>query len=251
MVHLAAVVGGIGANRAEPGRFFYENARMGIELLEACRVANVTKVLVAGTVCAYPKHTPVPFSEAHLWDGYPEETNAPYGLANKMMLVQAQSYRQQYGFNAIYLLPVNLYGPKDNFDLETSHVIPALIRKCVDAQNTGKNEIVLWGDGTPSREFLYVEDCAEGILKATEHYDGGEPVNLGTNHEIPIKELAQIIAEETGFAGEIVWDTSKPNGQPRRCLDTQRAEELFGFKAQVGFREGLRKTIAWYREHHT
>ncbi len=251
VIHLAAVVGGIGANLRNPGRYFYENAIMGIELIEYGRRHGLEKFVATGTICAYPKFTPVPFKEENLWDGYPEETNAPYGLAKKMMLVQAQSYRQQYGFNAIYLLPVNLYGPKDNFDLETSHVIPALIRKCVDAQNTGKNEIVLWGDGTPSREFLYVEDCAEGILKATEHYDGGEPVNLGTNHEIPIKELAQIIAEETGFAGEIVWDTSKPNGQPRRCLDTQRAEELFGFKAQVGFREGLRKTIAWYREHHT
>ncbi len=250
VIHLAAVVGGIGANRLNPGRYFYENAIMGIELIEYGRRHGLEKFVATGTICAYPKFTPVPFKEENLWDGYPEETNAPYGLAKKMMLVQAQSYRQQYGFNAIYLLPVNLYGPKDNFDLETSHVIPALIRKCVEAQEAGRDEIVLWGDGTPSREFLYVEDCAEGILKATENYDGEEPVNLGTNHEIPIKELAQIIAEETGFAGKIVWDASKPNGQPRRCLDTTRAEELFGFKAQVGFREGLRETIAWFREHH-
>ncbi len=251
VIHLAAVVGGIGANLRNPGLYFYENAIMGIELIEYGRRHGLEKFIATGTICAYPKFTPVPFKEENLWDGYPEETNAPYGLAKKMMLVQAQSYRQQYGFNTIYLLPVNLYGPKDNFDLETSHVIPALIRKCVEAQNAGHDEIVLWGDGTPSREFLYVEDCAEGILKATENYDGDEPVNLGTNHEIPIKELAQIIAEETGFTGKIVWDTSKPNGQPRRCLDTHRAEELFGFKAQVGFREGLRATIAWYREHQS
>ena len=250
VIHLAAVVGGIGANRLNPGRYFYENAIMGIELIEYGRRHGLEKFVATGTICAYPKFTPVPFKEENLWDGYPEETNAPYGLAKKMMLVQAQAYRQQYGFNAIYLLPVNLYGPKDNFDLETSHVIPALIRKCVEAQNAGRDEIVLWGDGTPTREFLYVEDCAEGILKATEHYDGDEPVNLGTNHEVPIKELAQIIAEETGFTGKIMWDTTKPNGQPRRCLDTKRAEELFGFKAQIGFREGLQKTIAWYREYH-
>ena len=250
VIHLAAVVGGIGANRLNPGRYFYENAIMGIELIEYGRRHGLEKFVATGTICAYPKFTPVPFKEENLWDGYPEETNAPYGLAKKMMLVQAQAYRQQYGFNAIYLLPVNLYGPKDNFDLETSHVIPALIRKCVEAQNAGRDEIVLWGDGTPTREFLYVEDCAEGILKATEHYDGDKPVNLGTNHEVPIKELAQIIAEETGFTGKIMWDTTKPNGQPRRCLDTKRAEELFGFKAQIGFREGLQKTIAWYREYH-
>jgi GDP-L-fucose synthase len=247
VIHLAAVVGGIGANRVNPGKYFYENAIMGIELIEYGRRHGLEKFVATGTICAYPKFTSVPFKEENLWDGYPEETNAPYGLAKKMMLVQAQAYRQQYGFNAIYLLPVNLYGPRDNFDLETSHVIPALIRKCVDAQNAGRDEIVLWGDGTPSREFLYVEDCAEGLLLAAERYDGDEPVNLGTNHEIPIGELAQIIAEETGFEGRIVWDTSKPNGQPRRCLDTQRAEQLFGFKAQIGFREGLRRTISWYR----
>lgn len=248
VLHLAAVVGGIGANRANPGRFFYDNAIMGLQLIEYARQFEVEKFTAVGTICAYPKFTPVPFREDDLWEGYPEETNAPYGLAKKMMLVQAQSYREQYGFNAIYLLPVNLYGPRDNFDLETSHVIPALIRKCVEAKESGRDEIVLWGDGSPTREFLYVEDAAEGLLLATERYDGSLPVNLGTGQEIAIRDLARLIAEETGFSGKIVWDTSKPNGQPRRCLDTRRAEELFGFRAQTDFREGLRRTIAWYRE---
>ncbi|MBX7245308.1 MAG: GDP-L-fucose synthase, partial [Candidatus Sumerlaeaceae bacterium] len=235
VIHLAAVVGGIGANRDNPGRFFYENAIMGIQLIEYARQANIPKFVATGTICAYPKFTPIPFREDDLWNGYPEETNAPYGLAKKMMLVQAQSYREQYGYNAIFLLPVNLYGPRDNFDLHSSHVIPALIRKCVEAKRAGRDEIVLWGDGSPSREFLYVEDAAEGILLATEKYDGPEAINLGTNMEIRIADLAQIIVEETGFQGKIVWDTTKPNGQPRRCLDTSRAERLFGFKAQVGF----------------
>jgi GDP-L-fucose synthase len=239
-------VGGIGANRANPGRFFYDNAVMGIELMEYARRYDVEKFVATGTICAYPKFTPVPFHEDDLWNGYPEETNAPYGLAKKMMLVQAQAYRQQYGFNAIYLLPVNLYGPRDNFDLESSHVIPALIRKCVEARDAGHSEVVLWGDGKPTREFLYVEDAAEGILMATERYDGDLPVNLGTGTEIAIRDLAALIAEEVGFRGRIVWDADKPNGQPRRCLDTQRAEALFGFRAQIGFRDGLRRTIDWF-----
>jgi GDP-L-fucose synthase len=246
VMHLAAVVGGIGANRSNPGKFFYDNAIMGIQLIEYARQFGVTKFVQVGTVCSYPKFTPVPFKEADLWNGYPEETNAPYGLAKKMLLAQAQAYRQQYGFNAIYLLPVNLYGPKDNFDLESSHVIPALIRKCAEAKESRCNEIVLWGDGSPTREFLYVEDAAEGILLATERYDGSEPVNLGTGEEIDIKSLARIIASEVGFNGKIVWDTTKPNGQPRRCLDVTRAKELFGFEARVPLRDGIRTTVKWF-----
>jgi len=250
VIHLAAVVGGIGANRANPGRFFYDNAIMGIQLMEYARQFNVPKFVAVGTICAYPKFTPVPFKEDDLWNGYPEETNAPYGLAKKMMLVQAQAYRAQYGFNAIYLLPVNLYGPRDNFDLETSHVIPALIRKCAEAIREGKDEIVLWGDGSPTREFLYVEDAAEGILLAAERYDGELPVNLGSGHEIAIRDLANLVAREMGFRGRITWDTSKPNGQPRRCLDVSRAERLFGFRAQTPFEDGLKRTIAWYLNEH-
>ena len=251
VIHLAAVVGGIGANRDNPGRFFYDNAIMGIQLMEYARQFGVAKFVAVGTICAYPKFAPVPFKEEDLWNGYPEETNAPYGLAKKMMLVQAQSYRAQYGFNAIYLLPVNLYGPGDNFDLNTSHVIPALIRKCVEAKERNQGQIVLWGDGSPTREFLYVEDAAEGIASATENYDGEEPVNLGTGREIYIRELAQMIAEEVGFRGEIVWDSSKPNGQPRRCLDTGRAERFFGFRAKFDLRQGIRETIGWFNAHRT
>jgi GDP-L-fucose synthase len=246
LIHLAAVVGGIGANRANPGRFFFDNAIMGIQLIEAARRHGVEKTVVLGTICAYPKFTPVPFREEELWNGYPEETNAPYGLAKKMMLVQCQSYREQYGMNAIFLLPVNLYGPGDNFDLESSHVIPALIRKCVEAVKTGREEIVLWGDGSPTREFLYVEDAAEGILLATERYDKSDPVNLGSGMEISIRNLATTIAAMTGFAGRITWDTSQPNGQPRRCLDVSRAQSEFGFRAATPFEVGLRKTIDWY-----
>jgi GDP-L-fucose synthase len=246
IIHLAAVVGGIGANRANPGRFFYDNAIMGIQLMECARQYNVEKFVAIGTICAYPKHTPIPFREDDLWNGYPEETNAPYGLAKKMMLVQAQAYRAQYGFNAIYLLPVNLYGPRDNFDLETSHVIPALIRKCAEAKERGQGEIVLWGDGSPTREFLYVEDAAEGILLATERYDGDQPVNLGTGEEIAIHDLAQMIAMQVGFTGNIVWDTTKPNGQPRRCLDVTRAKNLFGFQAAHRLVDGIPKTVAWF-----
>jgi GDP-L-fucose synthase len=246
LIHMAAVVGGIGANRENPGRFFYENAIMGIQLIEAARSFGVEKTVVLGTICAYPKFTPVPFHEKALWDGYPEETNAPYGLAKKMMLVQCQAYREQYGMNGIFLLPVNLYGPHDNFDLESSHVIPALIRKCVEAVKGGRKEIVLWGDGSPTREFLYVEDAAEGIYLATVHYDKSEPVNLGSGMEISIGDLATTIGEMTGFTGQIVWDTSKPNGQPRRCLDVTRAEQEFKFRAATPFDVGLRKTIDWY-----
>jgi GDP-L-fucose synthase len=249
VIHLAAVVGGIGANRDNPGRFFYDNAIMGIQLMEYARQFEVAKFVAVGTICAYPKFAPVPFKEEDLWNGYPEETNAPYGLAKKMMLVQAQSYRAQYGFNAIYLLPVNLYGPGDNFDLNTSHVIPALIRKCVEAKERNEEQIVLWGDGSPTREFLYVEDAAEGIISATESYDGSEPVNLGTGKEISISDLAQMIAEEVGFDGDIVWDTTKPNGQPRRCLDTSRAEHCFGFRAKFDLRQGIIQTIAWFNAH--
>ncbi len=247
VIHLAAVVGGIGANRANPGRFFYDNAIMGIQLIEACRRHGVEKTVVLGTICAYPKFTPVPFKEDDLWNGYPEETNAPYGIAKKALLVQCQAYRQQYGMNAVFLLPVNLYGPRDNFDPESSHVIPALIRKCVDAVNTGAQEIVCWGDGSPTREFLYVEDCAEAIVAAARHYDKPEPVNLGSGNEISIRDLTLKIAALTGFAGRIVWDTTKPNGQPRRCLDVSRAAREFGFRARTPFEEGLRKTIDWYR----
>jgi len=248
LIHLAAVVGGIGANRNHPGRFFYDNAIMGIQLLEAARRYNVEKAVVLGTICAYPKFTPVPFSEETLWYGYPEETNAPYGLAKKLLLVQCQAYREEYGMNAIYLLPVNLYGPGDNFDLQTSHVIPALIRKCVEAVAAGRDEIELWGDGSPTREFLYVEDAAEGIFLATKLYDKPAPVNLGSGMEISIRDLANKVAALTGFRGRIVWNTAEPNGQPRRCLDTSRAEREFGFRARTPFEAGLRKTVDWYLE---
>jgi GDP-L-fucose synthase len=248
IVHLAAVVGGIGANRANPGRFFYENAIMGIQLIEAARVAGVAKFVTVGTVCAYPKFTPVPFREDDLWNGYPEETNAPYGLAKKMLLVQGQAYREQYGLNAIYLLPVNLYGPGDNFDPASSHVIPALIKKCIDARNAARPFIEVWGTGSASREFLYVDDAAEGINLAAERYDGSEPVNLGVGREITIRELVELIVRLTGFAGEVRWDASKPDGQPRRALDTSRARERFGFEARTSFEEGLRRTIDWYEE---
>jgi len=246
VIHLAARVGGIGANRANAGKFFYDNAMMGIQLIEQGRLFGLEKFVALGTVCAYPKFAPVPFKEENLWDGYPEETNAPYGLAKKMLLVQSQAYRNQYGFNSIYILPVNLYGPRDNFDLETSHVIPALIRKCLEAKERGEPEIVCWGDGSPTREFLYVEDCAEAILLATEDYNESDPVNIGTGQEISIKDLIHLIAELTGYHGRIVWDTTKPNGQPRRCLSTDRAKERFSFIAKTDFREGLRQTIAWY-----
>ena len=247
LIHLAATVGGIGANRANPGRFFYDNAIMGIQLIEGARRHRVEKMVVLGTICAYPKFTPVPFAEEDLWNGYPEETNAPYGLAKKMLLVQCQAYREQYGMNGVFLLPVNLYGPGDNFDLESSHVIPALIRKCVEAVHEGREEIVLWGDGSPTREFLYVEDAARGILMATERYDKSDPVNLGSGMEISIRDLAATVASMIGFTGRIVWDTSQPNGQPRRCLDVRRAEREFGFRASTSFECGLRKTIEWYR----
>lgn len=248
VIHLAAVVGGIGANRKNPGKFFYDNAIMGIQLIEYARQFEIEKFVCLGTICAYPKYTPVPFKEENLWEGYPEETNAPYGLAKKMLLVQCQSYRQQYGLNAIFLLPVNLYGPGDNFDPKSSHVIPALIKKCVDAKEEDKDFITVWGTGKPSREFLYVEDAAEGILLATEFYNESEPVNLGVGSEITIKELVNLIAELTGFEGEIKWDTSKPDGQPRRMLDTSRAKEKFGFEAKTDFRDGLKKTIEWYKK---
>jgi GDP-L-fucose synthase len=244
--HLAAEVGGIGANRANPGRYWYANLMMGAHVIEQSRLNGVAKTVILGTICAYPKFAPVPFREDDLWDGYPEETNAPYGVAKKALLVGAQSYRDQYDLNSIYLLPVNLYGPRDNFDLETSHVIPALIRKMIDAQERGEHEIVLWGDGSPTREFLYVDDCAEGIWLAAKTYDDPDPVNLGTGEEISIRELAELIAELTGYEGKIVWDTTKPNGQPRRKLDVTRAEERFGFRAHTSLREGLQETIAWY-----
>jgi GDP-L-fucose synthase len=247
VIHLAAEVGGIGANRSNPGRYWYANLMMGAHVLEQSRESGTRKLVILGTICAYPKFAPVPFREDDLWDGYPEETNAPYGVAKKSLLVGAQGYREQYGLDSIYLLPVNLYGPRDNFDLETSHVIPALIRKMVEAKERGESEIVLWGDGSPTREFLYVDDCAEGIWLAAQRYDGAEPVNLGTGEEIAIRDLAELIAELTGYTGEIVWDTEKPNGQPRRKLDTSRAEQLFGFRAQSTLREGLERTIAWYR----
>jgi GDP-L-fucose synthase len=246
IIHLAAVVGGIGANRENPGRFFYENAIMGIELMEAARVAAVDKFVTIGTVCAYPKFTPVPFHEDALWDGYPEETNAPYGVAKKMLLVQGQAYRQQYGMNVIHLIPVNLYGPGDNFDPASSHVIPALIKKCVDARDSGADHIDVWGTGAASREFLYVDDAAEGIVLAADRYDGSDPVNLGVGREITIRELVEVIARLTRFEGEIRWDPSKPDGQPRRALDTSRAREQFGFTAATGFEEGLRATVDWY-----
>ncbi len=246
LIHAAAVVGGIGANRENPGLFFYANAIMGIQLIEAARSYGVEKTVVLGTICAYPNLTPVPFKEEHLWDGYPEETNAPYGIAKKALLVQCQAYRQQYGMNAIYLLPVNLFGPRDNFDLETSHVIPALIRKCVEAVEEDRREIECWGDGSPTREFLYVEDAADGIILAAERYDGPEPVNLGSGMEISIRDLAERIAGVTGFRGEIRWDSTKPNGQPRRCLDVTRSEREFEFRVKISFEERLRQTVAWY-----
>jgi GDP-L-fucose synthase len=247
VLHLAAEVGGIGANRDNPGRYWYANLMMGAHVLEQARLQGTSKVVTLGTICEYPKFTPVPFHEDDLWNGYPEETNAPYGIAKKSILVGAQTYREQYRLNAIHLLPVNLYGPGDNFDLQTSHVIPALIRKMLEAQERGEREIVLWGDGSPTREFLYVEDCAEGIVVAAQRYDGAEPVNLGTGNEITIRDLAELIAELTGFEGEVTWDTTKPNGQPRRSLDTSRAEALFGWRARTSFRDGLRRTIEWYR----
>jgi GDP-L-fucose synthase len=246
VIHLAAVVGGIGANRDNPGRFFYENAIMGIELMEQSRLSGVEKFVQIGTVCSYPKDTPVPFHEDDLWDGYPEATNAPYGLAKKMLLVQGQAYRQQYGFNVVHLIPVNLYGPGDNFDPASSHVIPALIKKCVDARVAGSDHIEVWGTGSASREFLYVDDAAEGIGLGAERYDGAEPVNLGVGREITIRALVELIARLTGFVGEIRWDPSKPDGQPRRALDTSRARDLFGFEARTGFEEGLKRTIDWY-----
>jgi GDP-L-fucose synthase len=248
VIHLAAVVGGIGANRKNPGRFFYENAMMGLQVMEESRRHGVQKFVGVGTICSYPKHTPVPFREENLWDGYPEETNAPYGLAKKMLLVQAQAYRQQYGFNAITLLPVNLYGPRDNFDLEDSHVIPALIRKAIEARRSGRDHIAVWGSGEASREFLFVRDAAEAIVLAAEHYNKPEPVNIGSGREITIRELAELICELVGFNGELRWDRTKPDGQPRRCLDTSRALREFGFQARTGFREGLQETIAWYEE---
>lgn len=246
VIHLAAVVGGIGANQKNPGRFFYKNLMMGTQLIEQSRLHGVEKFVALGTVCAYPKFTPVPFSEDDLWNGYPEETNAPYGLAKKMMLVQAQSYREQYGYNAIFLLPANLYGPGDNFDLETSHVIPALIRKCVEARREHSPFVEVWGSGNVSREFLYVEDCAEGILRAAQDYNESAPVNLGTGREVLIRDLVEMIARLTGFKGEIRWQKDKPDGQPRRQLDVTRAIEKFGFRAQTSFEEGLRRTIDWY-----
>ena len=247
IIHAAAVVGGIGANRENPGRFFYENAIMGIQLMEQARLAAVDKFVTIGTVCSYPKFTPVPFREDDLWNGYPEETNAPYGLAKKMLLVQGQAYRAQYGFNVIHLVPVNLYGPGDNFDPASSHVIPALIKKCVDARESGAHYIDVWGTGSASREFLYVDDAAEGIVLAAERYDGAEPVNLGVGQEVTIRQLVELIAEVTGFTGEIRWDPTKPDGQPRRALDTSRAREGFGFEARTSFRDGLSRTIETYR----
>ncbi len=249
IIHLAAVVGGIGANRENPGKYFYDNMMMGVQLMEQARVFGVKKFTAIGTICAYPKFTPVPFKEDDLWIGYPEETNAPYGLAKKMLLVQAQAYRQQYGLNAIYLLPVNLYGPADNFAPNSSHVIPALIKKCVDAKHSGAKSITVWGTGKATREFLYVDDAARGIIMATEKYDKPEPVNLGTDMEVAIKDLVDLIVELTGFKGDVIWDASQPDGQPRRRLDVTRAYEQFGFKAEVSFREGLKRTIEWYAQH--
>ena len=249
VIHLAAEVGGIGANRENPGRFFYANMAMGLHLIEHARRRGVEKFVQVGTICAYPKHTPVPFREQDLWSGYPEETNAPYGIAKKALLVMCQAYREQYELNAIYLLPVNLYGPRDNFDLQSSHVIPAMIRKFVEARAGGTGSVELWGDGSPSREFLYVEDAAEGILAAAALYDGAEPVNLGTGREIRIKDLAETISRTVGYSGAMVWNTAKPNGQPRRCLDVSRARERFGFEARTSFEDGLKRTIAWYLAH--
>ncbi|HEX3068610.1 MAG TPA: GDP-L-fucose synthase [Thermoanaerobaculia bacterium] len=251
VIHAAAVVGGIGANRLHPGRFFYDNAIMGIQLIEESRLAAVEKFVCLGTICAYPKFTPVPFREDDLWNGYPEETNAPYGIAKKALLVQLQAYRQEYGFNGIFLLPVNLYGPGDNFDLESSHVIPAMIRKFHEARERGDERVELWGDGSPTREFLYVEDAAEGMVTAAEKYDSPEPVNLGRGEEVSIRNLAELIANEIGYSGELVWNSAMPNGQPRRMLDVTRAEREFGFRAQTGLDEGLRKTIGWYEQNVT
>ena len=247
VIHLAARVGGIGFNRENPGSLFYDNSLMGIQLMEASRINGVNKLVALGTICAYPKFTPIPFREKNLWNGYPEETNAPYGLAKKMLLVQSQAYRQQYGFNAIYLLPVNLYGPMDNFDPESSHVIPALIRKCVEAIEKGEKEIVIWGTGRATREFLYVEDAAEAILLAAEKYEKPDPVNIGAGFEISIKDLVELIAEFTEFTGEFIWDAHKPDGQPRRMLDITKAEKEFGFKAKVSLEEGLKRTIDWFK----
>ena len=249
MIHLAAQVGGIGANREHPAEFFYQNLIMGVEMMHQAWQRGVGKFVAIGTVCAYPKFTPVPFKEDDLWIGYPEETNAPYGLAKKMLLVQAQAYRQQYGFNAIYLLPVNLYGPGDNFDLLSSHVIPALIRKALEAKESSAAELPVWGDGSPTREFLYVEDAADGIVTASEKYNGSEPVNLGSGYEISIKDLVELIVRLTGYQGKLVWQTDQPNGQPRRGLDVSRAKEYFGWQARMPFEEGIRRTIDWYKEH--
>ncbi|MBA3332677.1 MAG: GDP-L-fucose synthase [Actinobacteria bacterium] len=243
--HLAAEVGGIGANRSNPGRYWFANLAMGLNILEQARLHETAKLVISGTVCSYPKFAPVPFSETTLWDGYPEETNAPYGVAKKAVLVGGQAYREQYGLNAVFLLPTNLYGPRDNFDLETSHVIPALIRKMVEAEEV----VVLWGDGSPTREFLYVEDCVEGFVLAAERYDGAEPANLGASREISIRELAEVVADVAGYEGEIVWDASKPGGQPRRSVDGSRAHELFGFEARTGLRDGIERTVSWYRSN--
>jgi len=250
IIHLAAVVGGIGANRANPGKFFYDNLSMGVKLFEQARLAQIKKLVALGSICAYPKNCPVPFKEEDLWNGYPEETNAPYGLAKKMLLVQSQAYRQQYGLNSIYLLPVNLYGPGDNFDLDSSHVIPALIRKCVEAKRRGYKSITVWGTGRATREFLYVDDAAHGILLAAEKYNSSEPVNLGVGFEVSIKDLAKLIVRLTGFKGDVIWDTTKPDGQPRRCLDVRRAYKEFGFKAQTDFTTGLKRTIRWYEHNY-
>lgn len=244
--HLAARVGGIGANQKNPGRFLFENAMMALHLFEECRLAGVKKLVAAGTICAYPKFAPIPFKEDDIWNGYPEETNAPYGVAKKMMIVQSSAYRDQYDFNSIVLFPVNLYGPRDNFDLESSHVIPAMIRKCLEARAQGHSEVVLWGDGSPTREFLYVEDAAEGLIRGAESYDSSDPVNLGSGEEISIKDLAHLIAEATGFTGKFRWDTTRPNGQPRRRLDVTRAKERFDFSAQVSFKEGITRTVNWF-----
>jgi GDP-L-fucose synthase len=251
VIHLAANVGGIGANLEHPADFFYDNLLMGVELMHQAYKLGISKFVAIGTVCAYPKFTPVPFKEEDLWIGYPEETNAPYGLAKKMMLVQAQAYRQQYGFNAIFLLPVNLYGPGDNFNLKTSHVIPALIRKAFEAKDSGASALSLWGDGSPTREFLYVEDAADGIVTAAEKYNGPEPVNLGSGYEVSIRDLANMIARHADFKGDIVWETDKPNGQPRRALDVTRAKEYFGWQARMPFEEGIRRTIAWFQENRS
>lgn len=249
IIHLAALAGGIGANRARPAEFFYDNLMMGVPLIHQAWKQGVEKFVAVGSICSYPKFTPLPFKEENLWDGYPEETNAPYGLAKKMLLVQSQAYRQQYGYNSIYLMPVNLFGPRDNFNLETSHVIPALIRKAVEAAERGDSELLVWGDGSPTREFLYVEDAADGIVTAAEKYNGDQPVNLGSGYEISIKDLAEMIVRMTGFEGKLVWQTDKPNGQPRRGLDVTRAREYFGWSAQVPFEEGMRRTIEWFKEN--